>query len=72
MPPTEVLKAQAARVWQQEEARKRCSGILAQIESEAESVMLPKDLEAKVRKLLKKEPALPWDVAVAKVMGVRF
>ena len=72
VPDQAVLEAHARRIWEQREAKKRCQKILAQIKAEAAQVPLPAALETKVRKLLKKEPALPWDVAVAKVMGVRF
>jgi hypothetical protein len=68
VPPSNILEAQARRIWTQQEAEKRCSPTLKQIEDEAPTIALPADLEARVHKLLEAKPELPWDLAVAEVM----
>jgi hypothetical protein len=70
IPPEAVIKAHARRVWEQQQAKERCKQILERIHAEAATAELPQDLVAQVKKLLKKEPALSWDQAVAEVLSM--
>jgi hypothetical protein len=68
LPDQAVIEAHARRIWEQLQAEERCKQILAQIHTEAATAELPHDLVARVKRLLKKESALSWDQAVAKVL----
>jgi hypothetical protein len=69
VPNKEVIETHARRIWEQLQATERCQQILAQIHTEAATAELPQDLVARVKRLLKKESAISWDQAVAKVLG---
>jgi hypothetical protein len=68
VPDKAVIEAHARRIWEQLQAQEQCKEILERIHAEAATVELPPDLVARVKRLLKKEPILSWDQAVAKVL----
>jgi hypothetical protein len=62
--PDEVTLAAA---WQRADRVSRIQDAVQEIESAKTSVFVPKDLEAKVRKLLHQKPELSWDQALVRI-----
>jgi hypothetical protein len=48
-------------------ANRRLDALRTEVEMEAGAVALPDDLEQQVEALLRSEPTLPWDIAVARI-----
>jgi len=60
-----VLEEAYRRALKHQLLSKRIEGVAAAVESEAALAEVPADLRARVEARLAREPALPWDDAVA-------
>ncbi len=68
VPDREVIESHARSVLSRALANRRLDAMRAEIDAEAAAVRLPADLRAQVTALLKREPELPWDLAVARIV----
>jgi hypothetical protein len=68
LPDHSVIEAHARRIWEQQQARKRCQEILDQVHAEAANAQLPENLVNGVHDLLEEDDTLSWDQAVDKLM----
>jgi hypothetical protein len=69
IPKDDVLIAHARRVLEQQLAKKAFDGIRKQIAPLVTGFKFPKNLQARVEQEIQQEPSLPWDLAVARVVG---
>ena len=69
MPDRGTLERHARRVIEQGLAEAALRENRARLQREAAAAELPADLDDRVRLLLEQEPELPWDLAVAAVVG---
>jgi hypothetical protein len=69
VPDEEVMKCHARQVLKRAVANRRLDAVRAEIEAEAEAMVLPADFRARVAALLAQKPELPWDIAVAHVVS---
>jgi hypothetical protein len=69
VPDSGTLERHARRVIEQRLAAEALRENRARLQAEAASAELPADLDDRVRLLLEQEPGLPWDRAVAAVVG---
>jgi hypothetical protein len=67
VPDRDVLVQHARRVMTRALANQRLAAMRSEIERETAAVDLPDDLLDQVEALLQREPALPWDIAVAQI-----
>jgi hypothetical protein len=71
VPEDTILKRHARRLIEQQLARKAIAQVSSKITKEAASRILPADLPAQIAAALEEEPHLPWDAALAAVLGER-
>ena len=64
-----TLEQHARRLIEQELAKKAIARVASKIAKEAASRKLPADLTARVAAVLGDKPHLPWDAALAVVLG---
>ncbi len=69
VPPNDVIQAHARSVLTRAITNRRLDVMRKKIEGEAAAVALPANLRAQVTALLKREPELPWDLAVARIVS---
>jgi hypothetical protein len=67
VPERDALDQHARRVVTRALANRRLDAMRSEIEADADAVALPDDLTEQVEMLLRREPALPWDIAVARI-----
>ena len=65
VPADDVIEAHACRLLEQHLGEKALAEIRDEITRKARSVRLPGDLALQVQELLRAEPSLPWDAALA-------
>ena len=68
VPDQDTIVAHARRVVAQRLMEKEMSGLVSRIEAEAASALMPADLRQQVTDLLKRQPDMPWDDAVAHLL----
>ena len=68
VPNVTLLKDTYRAIVRGELIREAFEDALADVDEEAESIAIPADLKAKVEAILKREPSLRWDAAVAKIV----
>ena len=69
VPDRGTLERHARRVIEQRLAAEAMREIRARVQEAAASAALPEDLDDRVRSVLEDKPELPWDLAVAAVIG---
>jgi hypothetical protein len=69
VPEDAILEQHARRLIEQELAKKAIARVSSRITKQAASRKLPADLLARIAVALEKEPHLPWDAALAAVLG---
>ena len=69
VPDSGTLERHARRVIEQRLAAEAMREIRARVQEAAASAALPADLDDRVRSVLEDQPELPWDLAVAAVIG---
>ncbi len=69
VPSNDVMQAHARSVLTRAITNQRLAAMRKEIEAEAAAVALPAKLRAQVTALLKREPELPWDLAVARIVS---
>jgi hypothetical protein len=70
VPTGEVLRQHALRLVEQRLTKEALDAARDELAKKAAAYRLPGNLRNKVRKLLGEQPELPWDVAVALVLGL--
>ena len=70
VPTGEVLQQHARRLVEQRLTKEVLDALHDELAEKAAAHGLPDDLDGKVRELLGQQPELPWDVAVALVLGL--
>jgi hypothetical protein len=65
VPDADTLARHARNVLTRALLNRKLDGIRAQTEADAAAVELPADLMRRVEELLREQPSLPWDIAVA-------
>jgi len=68
VPDDKILEQQARRVIKERLTQEALSKVAEQIEQQTIDTELGKDFRARVERLLKKHPELPWDAAVAQIV----
>jgi hypothetical protein len=71
LPKNSVIELQACRVIARQMTEQEMAKIRPKIAEQVRSAKLPPNLRRRVAALLAKNPALPWDLAVARVMQAR-
>ena len=69
VPDSGTLERHARRVIERRLAEAALRENRARVQEEAASAELPADLDDRVRSVLEDRPELPWDLAVAAVIG---
>jgi len=69
VPEDAILEQHARRLIEQQLARKAIARVASKIAKEAASQKLPADLLARIAAALEEQPHLPWDAALAAVLG---
>jgi hypothetical protein len=69
VPDDNVLEQQARRIIQQRLIAKAINAVTAKFTKQAKAAVLPDDLRQQVVALLERRPQLPWDRAVAGIIG---
>ena len=69
VPDSGTLQRHARRMIEQQRAEEVLRANRARLQQEAASAALPADLRDRVRCILEEQPELPWDLAVAAVIG---
>jgi hypothetical protein len=69
VPEDAILEQHARRLIEQRLARKAIARVASKIAKEAASQKLPSDLLARIGAALEEKPHLPWDAALAAVLG---
>ena len=69
VPEDAILEQHARRLIEQQLARKAIARVASKIAKEAASQKLPADLLARIGAALEEKPHLPWDAALAAVLG---
>lgn len=69
LPDNAIILAHARRVIEQRLAAREMSAMAGQIAEAAAAVVIPDDIREQVATILKRRPELPWDKAVARVVG---
>ena len=69
VPEDAILEQHARRLIEQQLARKAIARVASKIAKEAASQKLPSDLLARIGAALEEKPHLPWDAALAAVLG---
>jgi hypothetical protein len=68
LPKKFTIEKHARRIFEQIGTEKALKAVLEEIQEEAQTVPLPKDLLKRVRRVLRDSPATSWDAAVSKVI----
>ena len=71
VPEDEILEQQARRVIKERLTQEALSKVAEQIEQQSKDTELGKDFRARVERVLEEHPELPWDAAVAQIVGDR-
>ena len=69
VPNAAVLERHARRLIEQELAKKAIARVSSKITKQAAARKLPADLLSRIAVVLEKEPHLPWDAALAAILG---
>jgi hypothetical protein len=69
VPMNGVLAQHARGVHKRTLLNRRLDAIRVEVDAEAERLALPGDLRRRVEAALRRNPALPWDLAVAEIVG---
>jgi hypothetical protein len=68
VPPAEVLDAHARRLLARRRAADEIAALVGELEAEAARATLPEGLRARVERELARDPALPWEDALARAL----
>jgi hypothetical protein len=68
VPDAETLGLAYRREWGRQTFAERVGDIAEEVHAEAEELTVPRGLAGKVKKVLKADPALPWDKAIARLV----
>jgi hypothetical protein len=69
VPDEQVMERHARSVLSRALINRKLEAVRKKIEAEAAAMVLPADFRARVAAMLAREPELPWDIAVARVVS---